>query len=94
MDVIKEKLFSMETWDFIRKYLEARLEEQKEDFKQKQTKNTTYFNRKIDDIVETHLFKEGFIGTEKGCVAPTLIEYVQAKVPECLKKIKEAAENI
>lgn len=84
----------METWGFIKKYFEARIEEQKEEFKQKQAKNATYFNRKIDDIVEAHLFKDDFIGTEKGCVAPTLIEYVHAKVPECLKKIKEAAENI
>ena len=84
----------MQTWEFIKKHFDEKLEEQKEDTVNKIKSNTTYFNKKFDDLFATHLFKDDFIGTDTGCAGGTLIDYVHQKMPECIRKIKDNGESI
>jgi len=92
--MVKERIYQMQTWEYIKTYVDEKLEETKEDYLKKIKSSVSFVTRKIDDLHDKHLIKEGFIGEDEKCAGKTLIDYVHAKMPENIRKIRENHEHI
>ena len=46
------------------------------------------YNKKFEELTDTHLVKGGLIGPEENCKFKTLIEYTTTRIPENIKKLK------
>lgn len=70
------------------------IDDRAEEINKNMKKQRQYFDKKIDDIFYEHLQRNGIIGTEEGCEADSLINYVLNKFPVLAKKTQTNTEQI
>jgi len=54
----------------------------------------TGIDRRINNLITTHLTREGAIGEGDDCPSKTLIDYTMGMLPTAMAKIKAAEEHI